>query len=187
MRGTSIYMPAFVSLFRGINVGGRNTVRMDELKALHESLGFTAVITYIQSGNVVFSSDEEDATQLIRHIEDTFANKFGFSASVIVRSSAELQAMMANNPFQSDPQKESKWVLVLFLASRPEPAALADLQNSYHGPEEFYLIGQELFIYYPEGIGRSKLTVALMEKKLKTVGTGRNWNTILRLRELMQP
>jgi uncharacterized protein (DUF1697 family) len=179
-------LTTYLSLFRGINVGGHQAVRMDELKALHESLGFKDVVTYIQSGNVVFTSDNPDETQLSRRIEDGFAQKFGFAVSVIVRSCNELQAMMANNPFRDDPQKEAKWILVLFLAKRLETTALDDLQQSYHGPEEFYLIGQELYIYYPDGIGRSKLTLALIEKKLKTIGTGRNWNTILRLQQLMQ-
>ena len=81
--------------------------------------------------------------------------------------------------------KESKWVVVMFLATRPERSALEDLQKSYAGPEEFYLVGQELYIYYPNGIGRSKLSNALIEKKLKTMGTGRNWNTILQSQKLM--
>ncbi len=178
-------MPRCVSLFRGINVGGR-TIRMDELKELHEALGLKDVVTYIQSGNVVFSSDDTDVAQLSRSIEDSFAQKFGFQVSVIVRTATELQEIIANNPFQNQPAKESKWVVVLFLATRPESTALEDLQKMYAGPEEFYLIGQELYIYYPNGIGRSKLTLALLEKKLKTAGTARNWNTVLQLQKLAQ-
>src|SRR5258706_899798 len=179
-------MTTFVSLFRGINVGGHQTVRMDELKDLHESLGLKDVVTYIQSGNVVFTSDDADLAHLPRHIEDGFAKKFGFHVKVMVRTSAELRDIIANNPFQDQPLKESKWVLVLFLATRPERAALEDLQKTYVGPEELCLIGQELYIYYPNGIGRSKLTGTLIEKKLKTSGTGRNWNTILQLQKMVQ-
>ena len=179
-------MTTCVSLFRGINVGGNRIVPMNELKSLHEALGFRDVITYIQSGNVVFTSDETDPARLAQQIEESFAQKFGFRSQVMVRTSAELEEIIASNPFQKQPQKESKWVLVLFLATHPESTALEDLKKSYSGPEEMYLTDQELFVYYSGGVGRSKLTLPLIEKKLKTVGTGRNWNTVLRLREMMQ-
>lgn len=179
-------MTACVSLFRGINVGGNHIVPMKELKSLHEALGFRNVVTYIQSGNVVFSSDETDPAQLASQIEESFAQKFGFRSQVIARTAAELEETIANNPFQNSPEKEPNRILVLFLATRLESGALEDLKKSYSGPEEMYLIGQELFVYYPDGMGRSKLTLLLIEKKLKTAGTGRNWNTVLRLREMMQ-
>ncbi|HEX6481132.1 MAG TPA: DUF1697 domain-containing protein [Ktedonobacteraceae bacterium] len=178
-------MTTFISLFRGINVGGHQAIRMNELKELHESQGLKDVVTYIQSGNVVFTGDDADPAQLTRQIEDTFAQKFGFHVDVIVRTSAQLEDTIANNPFQNQPMKESKWVVVLFLAARPESTALEDLKKTYTGPEELYLIGQELYIYYPNGIGRSKLTLTLIEKKLKTSGTGRNWNTILQLQKMI--
>ena len=179
-------MTTFVSLFRGINVGGHQTIRMDELKDLHESLGLKDVVTYIQSGNVVFSSDDADLAQLPRQIEDGFAQKFGFHVKVIVRTSAELREIIANNPFQNHHMKESKWVVVMFLATRPESTAQEDLQKTYVGPEELCILGQEVYIYYPNGIGRSKLSHTLIEKKLKTMGTGRNWNTILQLQKMIQ-
>ncbi len=175
-----------VSLFRGINVGGNRIVPMSELKSLHQGLGLKDVVTYIQSGNVVFSSDETDSAQLAKQIEEAFAQKFGFRSQVIVRTTIELEETIANNPFQNSPEKESKSVLVVLLATRPESSALEDLKQFYSGPEEMYLIGQELFVYYPDGMGRSKLTLPLIEKKLKTAGTGRNWNTVLRLKEMMQ-
>src|SRR6266516_8046438 len=179
-------MTAFVSLFRGINVGGHQKIRMDELKDLHVSLGLKDVVTYIQSGNVVFTSDNADPAQLPGQIEDSFAKKFGFRVKVMVRTSAELNDIIANNPFQNQPTKESKWVVVIYLTTHPEKTALEDLQKTYVGPEELYLIGQELYIYYANGIGRSKLSGSFIEKKLKTIGTGRNWNTILQLQKLIQ-
>jgi len=179
-------MTAYVSLFRGINVGGNKSVRMDALKELHESLGLQGVATYIQSGNVVFTSDDADPAQLARQIEQAFATKFGFQANVMVRTADQFSDIIDNNPFQNQPMKESKWVVVMFLATRPERTALEDLQKTYGGPEEICMIGQELYIYYPNGIGRSKLTLTLIEKKLKTMGTGRNWNTILQLQKMIQ-
>ncbi len=177
-------MATFVALFRGINVGGNQTVRMDELKALHEALGFKEVISYINSGNVVFRADDAGTAQLAGQIEEAFAQKFGFRVNVMVRTPSEMQEIIANNPFQNQLSKEPNRVVVLFLASRPERTGLEELRQAYSGPEEFYLNGQELYIYYPEGQGRSKLTVPLLEKKLKTSGTGRNLNTVLKLLEL---
>ncbi len=179
-------MTACMSLFRGINVGGNRIVPMSELKSLHQALGLKDVVTYIQSGNVVFSSDETNPAQLASQIEENFAQKFGFHSQVMVRTSAELQEIIASNPFQNQPDKEPKWIAVLFLTTRPERTALEDLLKTYSGPEEIYLTGQELFVYYPDGVGRSKLTLTLIEKKLKTVGTGRNWNTVLQLQKMMQ-
>jgi uncharacterized protein (DUF1697 family) len=179
-------MTRFVSLFRGINVGGHQSVRMDALKELHESLGLQAVATYIQSGNVVFSSENADVTQIQKQIEYGFAQTFGFQVNVMVRTAEEFNVMIENNPFQNQPMKESKWVVAMFLASQPMSTAREDIQKTYTGPEELYITGQEVYIYYPEGIGRSKLTNVFLEKKLKTMGTARNWNTVLRLQKMMQ-
>lgn len=177
-------MTVFVSLFRGINVGGNHPVKMTDLKALHEVLGLRNVVTYIQSGNVVFTSDNADATQLQSDIEKAFEEKFGFHAYVLVRSSSELQAIIAKNPFQDQQSKEPKWIAVMFLATPPASVAQEDLLNAYSGPEEIFILGKEVYLYYSEGIGRSKLTHTLLEKKLKTSGTARNWNTVLKLQEV---
>ncbi len=183
---SGLNMTAYVALFRGINVGGNHQVRMADLKALHESLGLRDVVPYIQSGNVVFTSDDADMAQLRRHIEESFETRFGFHSEVMVRTSAELQAIIDNNPFQSQPDKGSKWVVVMFLATRPDATAQEALLKTFTGPEELFIIGQEVYIYYPSGIGRSKLSGSFLEKKLKTAGTARNWNTILQLQKLMR-
>ena len=179
-------MTRCVSLLRGINVGGNKAVRMDALKELHESLGLQRVETYIQSGNVVFTSAGADVTQIQKGIEDSFAQKFGFQVKVMVRTADEFNVIIENNPFKDQPMKETKWVVAMFLASDPISTALEDIQKTYSGPEELHIMGQEVYIYYPEGIGRSKLTNTFLEKKLKTMGTARNWNTVLRLQKMME-
>lgn len=179
-------MGTMLAMFRGINVGGNNQVKMADLKLLHASLGLQDVTTYIQTGNVLFTSDAADTALLAHRIEDAFAEKFGFRASVIVRTASELQAVVEQSPFQDQPDKEPQWIVVMFLATCPDKAAQEDLRQSYGGPEEMHFIGQELYMYYPEGIGRSKLTITLIEKKLKTSGTARNWNTVMKLHELVQ-
>ena len=178
-------MTSFVSLFRGINIGGNHKVKMDELRDLHVSLGLHDVLSYIQSGNVVFKSDNTDAAQLRQQIEDSFEKKFGFHANVLVRTAPELQAIIANNPFQDQQSKESNWIVVLFLAASPDSSAQTEILK-YDGPEELFIIGKELHIYYPDGIGRSKLSHSFIEKTLKTSGTARNWNTVHKLHEMMQ-
>lgn len=179
-------MTIFLSLFRGINVGGHNAVKMAELKSLHESLDLRNVQTYIQSGNVVFHADESDSTQLKQRIEGNFEATFGFHAEVLIRTLDELNGIIERNPFQGHENKETKWIAVIFLASAPDEAAQADLLQSYHGPEEIFILGKEMYVYYPEGMGRSKLTGSLIERKLKTPGTARNWNTVLQLQKMMQ-
>ena len=179
-------MTACVSLFRGINVGGNHQVNMAALKALHESLGLQNVVTYIQSGNVVFHSAEADNTQLQRQIEARSESQFGFHSDVIVRTVDEFNQIVARNPFQDQQNKESNRLVVMFLAARPEGGAQDALRKAYDGPEEIFIIGQEMYIYYPDGMGRSKLSGSFIERKLKTVGTARNWNTVLRLQELLQ-
>jgi uncharacterized protein (DUF1697 family) len=179
-------MPAFVSLFRGINVGGQHKVKMSELKEMHESLGLRDVLPYIQSGSVVFKSDSADPALVRLQIEESFEKRFGFHAEVMTRSSTELQSIIDANPFQGQTGKESKWIVVMFLAVHPDEPAQENLRKSYGGPEDFFFIGQELHIYYPDSIGHSKFSGSFIEKKLKTLGTARNWNTVLKLQELMQ-
>jgi uncharacterized protein (DUF1697 family) len=179
-------MTVFIALFRGINVGGHKKVKMDVLKKLHESLGFRDVRTYVQSGNVVFKSESADPAGIARRIESEFERAHGFPAKVILRTSGELREVVRKNPLQSQEGKEAKFLHVVFLAGRPENAATKEFLNNYHGPEELNAVGKELYIYYTNGAGRSKLTNALIEKKLKVPGTARNWNTVTKLLELAE-
>jgi uncharacterized protein (DUF1697 family) len=179
-------MPVYVSLFRGINVGGNHQVKMAELKALHEALGLESVQTYIQSGNVLFSSDEADAQSLREGIEEGFARQFRFRSQVYLRSAADLQGIIARSPFHRQPGKEPKWVVVTFLPTGTDPGTWESAIENFPGPEEVVLLGDELHIYYPNSIGTSKLATTALGKQLKTIGTARNWNTVLRLHELMR-
>jgi uncharacterized protein (DUF1697 family) len=178
-------MTTFLSLLRGINVGGNRKVKMDDLKTVYEALGLWDVVSYIQSGNVVFKSTDADTEHLQRRIEDGIENKFGFHVDVVIRTLDDLNTIVENNPFQNQPDKESKWVAVMLLAARPDISAQEALLSTYVGPEEIFFSGKEMYIYYVDGMGRSKLSHSFIEKKLKTTGTVRNWNTILKLQELL--
>lgn len=181
-------MAVYVSLFRAINVGGNSKVSMADLKAVHEGLGLTNIKTYLQTGNVVFESEEETApAKLAASIKHEFEKKFGFGTEVMVRSAADLQKIESKNPFLKDADKATKWVVVLFLTDSPAEKDFQALKEAYKGPEEMVLKGQELYAYYSESIGHSKLTNVLIEKKLKVLGTGRNWNTVSKLIEMIRP
>lgn len=178
-------MPNFVSFFRGINVGGHHKIKMNELKNLYETLGLKDVRTYIQSGNVVFTNDDFDVTHVQQQLIERVAQTFGFHVEIIVRTAAELQDIIAKNPFQGQPGKETQWVVVIFLATAPDNIAQENLLKTYVGPEEIFFNGKEVYIYYTNGIGRSKLSHSFIEKKLKIVGTARNWNTVLQVQEML--
>lgn len=174
-------MTVAVSLLRGINVGGHNLVRMETLRAIHEGLGCESVRSYVQSGNVVFRAGKRGHSALAGSIADAIERGHGFRPEVVVRTANELRDAIARNPFAGRNGIEPAKLLVMFLAESPAPGALEKLAAAYRGPEEFHLRGRELYIYFPDGQGRSKLTIALIEKNLKTTGTGRNWNTVTKL------
>jgi len=177
-------MTVAISLLRGVNVGGHNLIRMDALRAVHESFGLVEVETYVQSGNVVFRSRAANLAALATRIEDAIEQSHGFRPGVVMRTAAELRSAVAGNPFHGRAGIEPGKLHVVFLAGRPEPAAREKFLAVQVGPEEFHLRDRELYIYFPQGAGRSKLTSALIDKTLKTYGTARNWNTVIKLDEM---
>lgn len=177
-------MPVYISLLRGINVGGNKRIKMAELQAVYESLGLTRVRTLLQSGNAVFAAAQDDADALGQRIEAAIIEHFDFEARVVMRTPAQLAAVIADSPFSADQRASPDKILVMFLLAAPEPVRFAALTAGYSGPEQLTLKGRELFVYFAEGVGRSKLSGNGIEKALKCVGTMRNWNTILKLHEL---
>jgi uncharacterized protein (DUF1697 family) len=176
-------MPVFVSLLRGINVGGNKKIAMANLRAVYESVGLAGAQTLLQSGNVVFWTDE-DTTALAGRIEAAIEARFGFHAAVILRTQAELNEIINGHTFSAGKLAEPNKIAVAFLAEAPSVAALNTLNEAHDGPEIIHSRGRELYIYYAEGMGRSKLTNNLIEKRLNTTSTVRNWNTINRLHAL---
>lgn len=182
-------MPAYAALLRGINVGGHNKVAMADLRALCGELGLGDVTTYIQSGNVVFSSARTDAGVLAGELEGAIAGAFGFGVPVVVRSAADLDAVAASNPFVRRGRDPSV-LSVGFLSDLPAPDAVralrADPLASPPGGDEFELVGQEVFLHHPNGYGRSKLTNSYFDRRLGTMMTVRNWRTVVTLGEMTQ-
>lgn len=167
-------MKIFVALLRGINVGGNNILPMAELKLLSEEAGFGNVKTYIQSGNVLFESKlSED--NVIKKLEDALKTRLKNSISVIVRTIDELEQIISNNPFRDAvPAK----VGVTFFGNKVPKNLLEDFSNK--GPEEIVLGEREIYVYYPDGMGQSKLKLPKMAQQ----GTVRNINTVRKLAEL---
>lgn len=176
-------MAIVISLLRGVNLG-RRRMKMEALRALHESLGHQDPQTYVQSGNVVFATRDRNLLVLARSIEQAIEQTFGFPVPVMLRTASELREVIARNPFPSRAAAEPAKLHVSFLAAKPAPDAREKLLQFQDYPEELHLEGRELYIYFPDGAGKSKLSTAALDRALGTPGTARNWNTVLNLLDL---
>jgi uncharacterized protein (DUF1697 family) len=179
-------MPVLISLLRGVNVGGHHKVKMDDLRALYESLGFEDVQTHINSGNVLFRTGGRDLVRLRQRIEDAIESACGFRCDVILRTPSDLRQVIATNPFSARPGMDASKLAIHFLAADPSAAAREQVRAIDAAPEELHIDGRELYIYFPNGMARPKLSMPLLEKTLKTPGTSRNWNTVRKLLEVAE-
>ncbi|HEY2359681.1 MAG TPA: DUF1697 domain-containing protein [Candidatus Angelobacter sp.] len=179
-------MPVIICMLRGVNVGGRNMIKMDALKALCVSLKLKDPQTYVQSGNVIFSSSEKDLAKLANRIQDAIEKAHGFRPGVMLRTAAELQQVVARNPFAKRKNIEPGKLIVNFLATDPGKEAREKAMAIKIGPEEMHLIGREAYIYFPCGQGRSKFPWASIERTLGTSATGRNWNSVTKMLEMAE-
>jgi uncharacterized protein (DUF1697 family) len=174
-------VPVFVSLLRAVNVGGNNMVKMEALRELYASLKLTDVASYIQSGNVVFRARESDPVRLARRIETAIEGAFGHRPAVVIRTTADLRDVVARNPFAAREGVEPGKLLITFLAAEPSPERRAKLAALQTTPEELHLLGRELFLYFPNGMSQSKLSMPAVDRALGIPGTARNWNTVNKL------
>ncbi len=179
-------MAVIISMLRGVNVGGHNKMKMDALRALYESMKLRDARTYVQSGNVIFRTDERDMARLAKRIEDGIERKFGFQSDVILRTAAEMREVITRNPFAKRRGIEPGKLLVSFLGSDPGEEGREKVRQMKCDPEEMRVEGREIYIYFPNGAGRSKLQWAGLGKMLKTTGTGRNWNSVTKMLEMAE-
>jgi uncharacterized protein (DUF1697 family) len=177
-------MPVFIALLRGINVGGHKKVRMSDLKAICDTIGLEDVQTYLQSGNVVFSSRRAATGALARSIETALQERAGVEARILLRTTAELRNVVAGNPFKGE--RDPSRLMVAFLDGELTKEAKAALQKAAADDEELHFAVREVYIYFPEGAGNSKLMGAMTEKKLGVAATTRNWNTVTALLRLAE-
>lgn len=175
----------YAALLRGINVGGAKKVPMAELRTLLGELGHGAVRTYLNSGNAVFSSENDDTDALAAGLERAIAKRFGFEVACIVRTGSYLKAVADACPFPAE-ELEGKQLHATFFSGPAEPERFAGIDPKAFAPEEFRLGDQVLYLYAPDGLGRSKLAEALNKPSvLKGIdATSRNWNTVKALVEM---
>lgn len=179
-------MTVYVSMLRGVNVGGSGLVKMEALREAYESIGLADVRTLLQSGNVLFRSGLTDRERLVKRIMQEIERRFDLQVEVVLRTLAEVASIVERGPVLS-PRADKSKLLVMFLSAVPDAAAQAALRKWHKDKELKELLelrGPEIYLYYPEGVGRSKLTGAVIESKLDTAGTARNWNTLLKLVEV---
>jgi len=174
-------MTVYISLLRGVNVGGNNMVKMEALRALYAKLKFRDAASYVQSGNVVFRAAGSDAEAIGRQIEGAIERTFGIRPRVVLRTTEELRAVIARNPFAGRSGIEPSKLLVTFLAGKPSDEARAKWATLHTPPEEMHLHERELFTYFPNGISNSKLKLPAVDRALEIPGTARNWNTVTKL------
>ena len=175
-------MNIYIALFRGINVGGKHTLPMKELVRVLEELGCQNVKTYIQSGNVVFKSNENDVSELSDSISTRIKKRHGFAPFVLLLSLEELEKIVANNPFP-EVQTDPKVLHIGFLASVPKEPNLKTLESLRGENERFRLVDNAFYLYAPNGVGRSKLA-ANTERLLGSSMTDRNWRTVSKVLEM---
>lgn len=179
-------MTVYVSMLRAVNVGGSGLIKMDALRELYESVGLADVRSLLQSGNVVFRSSLTDRRALVKRITQEIERRFDLRVGVILRTLAEVASIVDRGPLLP-PRADKSKLLVMFLSAVPAAAAqdaLIKWHKSKQLNELLEIRGPEIYIYYPDGVGRSKLTGAVIENKLDTAGTARNWNTLTKLVEV---
>lgn len=178
-------MTSYVALLRGINVGGKNKVAMVDLRSILTGLGLDDVRTHLNSGNAVFTTDQADPDALAGRIEAAITSELGLDIRTLVRSGRDLQDAVDANPMADLAEAEPAKFAVIFLSGEPDPAALAAVDPATYAPDRCELVGRQLYAYFPNGMGRPKLTWQAVGGWLdQDVATARNWNTVLKLRDL---
>ncbi len=178
-------MTKYISLLRGINVSGHRKILMKDLKALYEKLGYINVITYIQSGNVVFESAADNPDDIRIKLEKAITENYDFSVDILVLNVSQFNSVLDSLPFQDYTlEQDGTKIIVTFLSDQPDKQSLEEIMT-YAAPSEEMIPGNKaLYFRFPDGYGKTKLTNALMERKLKVSTTSRNLKTVVKLAQL---
>ncbi|MGH7742490.1 MAG: DUF1697 domain-containing protein [Candidatus Eiseniibacteriota bacterium] len=179
-------MGTWVGLLRAVNVAGHNAVTMADLREFLEAAGLSQVRTVLQSGNFVASGGAREAPALERLLEREAKKRLSLETEFFVRSHRDWSALVAGNPFPAEARRDPGHLLVVFLKEVPERARVSGLENAIRGREVIRAFERHLFAYYPDGVGRSKLTAAQIARHLRGSGTVRNWNTVMRLQAMLE-
>ena len=178
-------MATFVALLRGINVAGKGKLRMAALRETCEASGLTSVATYLQSGNIVFECKLIGVAKVAAMVEELLESQFGLDARAIIRTPAELQRIVKNNPFGSHARTDPTKVHATFLASRPTAKLVRQLERVDTRGDVLVVSQQEVLLHCPNGYGRTKLNNAFLERQLEVAATTRNWKTVEALCEMV--
>jgi uncharacterized protein (DUF1697 family) len=174
----------YISILRGINVSGSKIIKMEDLKRMYENLNLENIQTYLQSGNVIFSSKETDLKKLEIKISHRIEKDFGFKVPVIVMTAEILQNIVEQNPFTKDSKKEPSFLHVTFLDVKSKEFDIKSINDKKQGNEEIKFSDNAVYLYCPDGYGNTKLNNNFLENKLKVQATTRNWKTINELLKL---
>jgi uncharacterized protein (DUF1697 family) len=174
----------YVALLRGVNVGGANKVKMEDLRRLVIGLGHSDVQTYLQSGNVVFGSASADPAHVAAGVEKAIADHLALTVTVLLRTRADLAKVLVSNPYL-DRDTDLTKLTVTFLRDRPDPARAAGMPIPKGETAVFTVVGREVYLHCPDGYGRTKLSNAYIEKKLGLPATTRNWKSVTALHDLL--
>lgn len=177
-------MARMIAILRGINVGGKRIIRMEDLKSVFRNLGFENVETYIQSGNVLFDAkDKKSEIEISNAMEKAISEKYGFEVPVIVRSRREFKEILNNNPFLKEENESINSLYVTFLKEIPTAENIEKTASFSYEPDRFVISGKNVFIFCAGKYHQTKISNGFFEKKLKTSATTRNWKTVLKLIE----
>ncbi len=179
-------MPTYISILRGINVSGQKMIKMDNLRKLYEGLNFKNVRTYIQSGNVIFDFKKSSAKVLENLIQKKISGKFGFQVPVMVKNRDEIINVLENNPFVSKRKEDITKLHVTFLSDEPDEVSINKIEKEKFKPDEFIVSSSTVYLFCPNGYGRTKLTNNFFENKFHVVATTRNWKTVNELNRLAE-
>jgi len=176
----------YAALLRAVNVGGR-AIAMAGLRDLVAELNFNNARTVLQSGNVVFEGEVVPTDELESLFELRTAKRFDIETDYYVRTPAQWKTMLARNPYIDEAESDPSHLVVIFFKTAPPKASVEALRAAIRGRERVHLDGKHLYAFYPDGIGESKLTAALISKTMESPGTGRNWNTLHKIGALLAP
>lgn len=178
-------MKTYISLLRGINVSGQKKMLMTDLKILYEEIGLQKARTYIQSGNVIFCSDNNIPSLVIsKEIQEAITKKYNFTVAVVIRSIDELREIISSNPFLKEKNINTEKLYVTFLTRIPNRSNIEIISKANFVPDRFIINSKEIYLYCSKGYGKTKLSNAFFENKLKMIATTRNWKTVNKIFEL---
>jgi len=177
-------MQRYIALLRGINVSGQKRIQMSDLKIRLEEAGLHHVVTYLQSGNVVFDAAETDPARIQKGIETQILKSFGFVVTVLLRSKDEWRQVLSSNPFLKQRNEDPDRLYVTFLSAVPPQTVVKDIRPPHGVRDEFEIRGKEVYLMCRDGYGRTKLSNAFFEKKLMVNATTRNWRTVIALEQI---